>query len=147
MKPSFTTSILVLLVHLSVGAQIITTDPVIPFAGKPVTIYYDATEGTRGLMVYTGDVYAHTGVLTHKSSGGTDWKYVKTGWGENTPETKLTRKSANLYSLQITPTICEYYGAPESDTITHMAFVFRNGDCSKEGKDVGGADIFVEVFP
>ncbi len=126
--------------------QIITTEPALPLADKAVTIYYDATEGTAGLEDYTGDVYAHTGVLTLESSGSTDWKYVKTDWCENTPETKLSRVSANLYSLDISPSIIEYYGVSDGVEITHLAFVFRNSDGSLQGKDDGGTDIFVEVF-
>ncbi len=127
-------------------SQLVTTTPQIPVADQPVTIYFDATEGTGGLKDYTGDVYAHTGVITDQSTGGSDWKYVKTNWGENTPETKMTRVSANLYSLEISPNIRDYYGVPQSETITHMAFVFRSFDNSREGKDTGAKDIFVEVF-
>jgi len=135
-----------ILISFSLKAQIITTDPTLPTADNAVVVYYDASLGTGGLMDYTGDVYAHTGVLTTSSTGGTDWKHVKTNWGENTLDTRLTRESANLYSLQITPSIREYYGVPASDTITHLAFVFRSEDTSLEGKADGGADIFVEVF-
>ncbi len=135
-----------LIISIPIQAQIITTDPALPMAGDGVNIQYDATGGTAGLEGYTGDVYAHTGVLTDKSSGGADWKYVKTDWGVNNAATKLTRLSANLYSLDIGPSIREYYGVPETETITHMAFVFRSSDSSLEGKDEGGSDIFVEVF-
>lgn len=135
-----------LLVFPDSGAQIITTDPAIPVAGEPVTITYDATLGSAGLKDYTGDVYAHTGVLTDKSSGGSDWRYVKTDWGENSADTKLTRVADNLYTLEITPAVRDYYGVPQSETITHMAFVFRSSDSSKEGKGDGGGDIFVKVF-
>ncbi|MEN8201705.1 MAG: alpha-amylase family glycosyl hydrolase [Bacteroidota bacterium] len=134
------------LISVSLQAQIVTTDPALSVASQPVTIYYDASQGTGGLKDFTGDVYAHTGVLTTNSTGVTDWKYVKTNWGENTAATKLTRVSANLYSLQITPGIRDYYGVPAFETITHMAFVFRSADSSLEGKDSGGSDIFVEVF-
>jgi 1,4-alpha-glucan branching enzyme len=131
---------------VAMDAQIIVTDPLLPTPDQQVTIYFDATLGTGGLMNYSGDVYAHTGVLIQSSTSDSDWKYVKTDWGENTPETRLTRESTNLYSLQITPSIREYYGVPTSDTITHLAFVFRSGDASLEGKDTGGKDIFAEVF-
>ena len=141
-------SALVLLLGLTSGlnGQIVTSDPALPVAGEAVIIYYDASLGTAGLEGFTGDVYAHTGVLTNLSSSGSDWRYVKTDWGENTPETKMTRIEANLYSLSIGPSIKEYYGVPAHETITHLAFVFRSSDSSKEGKDDGGADIFVEVF-
>ena len=83
-------------VTLLATAQVITSEPDLPTAGQPVTIFFDATRGTAGLKDYTGDVYAHTGVLTSESTGPDDWKYVKTNWGVNTAETKLTREPANL---------------------------------------------------
>jgi glycosidase len=126
-------------------SQIITTDPAIPVATESITVYYDATLGTGGLKDFTGEVYAHTGVLTENSSNNQDWKYAPT-WGDNSAKYKMTRLEANLYSLEITPSIREYYGVPESETITHMAFVFRSADNSKQGKADGGADIFVEVY-
>ncbi len=128
-------------------AQIITTEPSLPLAEEAVIIYYDATLGSAGLEGFTGDIYAHTGVLSSESSGTEDWQYVKTEWCENTDETKLTRISENLYSLEISSSIREYYGVPEEELITHMAMVFRNSDGSKEGKGDGGSDILVEVFP
>ena len=131
----------------SLFSQIIKTDPGIPVAGSAVTITFDAALGNGGLKDFTGDVYAHTGVLTDLSTGGSDWKYVKTAWGENTPDTKLTRISANTYTLEIGPSIREYYGVPVWETITHMAFVFRSADSQLEGKEEGNKDIFVEVFP
>ena len=129
-----------------VKAQIISSDPELPVPGAAVTIFFDATKGTAGLEGFTGDVYAHTGVITNNSADMGDWKYVLTDWGVNTPETKLTRESANLYSLEIGPSIREYYGVPAQDTIRYMAFVFRSADSSREGKNDGGKDIFVEVF-
>ena len=148
MKLPFTRSLFFLFFFWSTlsSAQIITTDPALPTPALPVTVYYDATLGTAGLKDYSGDVYAHTGVLTDQSTGSGDWKYVKTDWGVNTPETKMTRESANLYSLEIGPSIRAYYGVPAGETITHLAFVFRSADSSREGKDSGGADIFAEVF-
>ena len=148
MKPSRTRLLFFLFLFGSSlsSAQIITTDPALPTPGQPVTVYYDATLGTAGLKDYSGDVYAHTGVLTDQSTGSGDWKYVKTAWGVNTPETKMTRESANLYSLEIGPSVRAYYGVPSGETITHLAFVFRSADSSREGKDDGGTDIFAEVF-
>jgi glycosidase len=69
-----------------------------------------------------------------------------TDWGVNSTATKLTRISTDYYSLEIDPSIREYYGVPQMETITHMAFVFRSSDSQLEGKDEGGSDILVEVF-
>jgi len=142
----FPAILLFLLAFNAVNAQVVTTDPAFPSASKAVTIYFNATEGSGGLADYAGDVYAHTGVITDKSTSGTDWKYVKTNWGQNTAETKLTRESANLYSLVIGPSIREYYGVPATDTIKNMAFVFRSSDNTLEGKAIGGDDILVPLY-
>ena len=146
---------LILLVFLMIAAsavtQVVTSDPGVPLANKAVTIYFNAAEGSGGLAGYTGDVYAHTGVRTNKSSGPTDWKFVKTDWGENTEDTRLIRISDDYYKLEITPDILSYYGVTEGDTVTHLAFVFRSGTQKPgggfyEGKGEGNTDIFLEVF-
>ncbi|MDX1670823.1 MAG: alpha-amylase family glycosyl hydrolase, partial [Balneolaceae bacterium] len=139
-------TVLLCAVTQTMNAQIVTTDPEFPVAGEAVTIFFDATQGTGGLKDHQGDVYAHTGVITEFSSDGSDWRYVVADWGENIPKIKMERLETNLYKLEITPSIREYYGVPSGEEITHMAFVFRNSDGSKEGKAEGGQDIFVEVF-
>ncbi len=131
-------------------AQLITTVPAFPEHNKPLTVYFDASEGSAGLAGYTGDVYAHTGVITDKSTSGSDWKYVKTNWGQNTSETKLTRISTDYYKLVITPDIRTYYGVPTTDTILKMAFVFRSANKVNgswlEGKTKDFSDIYITVF-
>jgi len=52
---------------------------------------------------------------------------------------------ANTYTLTISPSIRTFYGVPESETIQKMAFVFRNGNASRTGRDVGGGDIYYNV--
>ncbi|WP_439184101.1 alpha-amylase family glycosyl hydrolase [Carboxylicivirga taeanensis] len=125
-------------------AQVVTTDPAIPVLSKPVTITFHADQGTQGLMDYEGDVYAHTGVITNQSASGSDWKYAPS-WGDNNAKYKMERVSANQYTLTISPNIRDYYGVPASEDIKQMAFVFRSADNTKEGKDTGNKDIFVDV--
>jgi len=127
-------------------AQLITTDPPFPASDDLVVVTFDATEGNGGLAGYNGDVYAHTGVITSQSTSGSDWKYVKSGWGQNTPETKLTRMDNDLYALTITPNIRDYYGVPQNETILQMAFVFRSEDTQLTGRESDGGDIFVAVY-
>ena len=124
----------------------ITTNPALPNDNKAVTITFDATQGTAGLMNYTGDIYAHAGVITDKSTSTADWKYVIANWTTNLPKAKLTRVATNIYTLEISPDIRSFYGVPSGETIKQMAFVFRSADGSKEGKASGGKDIFVTVF-
>ncbi len=126
-------------------AQVISSLPIFPVAQDSVEVIFDANEGTKGLSGYSGDVYVHTGVITEDSSSPTDWRYVKTNWGENIPETKLTRVDGDLYQLLITPNIRDYYGVPDTEKIIKMAFVFRSTDSALEGKGDGGSDIYIDL--
>ena len=93
---------------------------------------------------FKGELYAHTGVLTDKSTSNGDWKYVLSDWGQNIAECKLVNKGDNIWHYTIKGGVHAWYGVPETETVTHIAFVFRSADCSIEVKD-NGADIFVEL--
>lgn len=124
----------------------VTSNPALPNENKPVTITFDASQGTAGLKDYPGEIYAHTGVITDKSTSPSDWKYVIAGWTINIPKAQLTRVTTNTYTLEISPDIRSFYGVPSGETIKQIAFVFRSKDGSKEGKATGGKDIFVTIF-
>ncbi|PHI18140.1 hypothetical protein CEQ90_19535 [Lewinellaceae bacterium SD302] len=128
-------------------AQLIVTDPVVPQVDQPVTITFDATQGTGGLADCDCDVYLHTGVITDQSSGPSDWKYVPTTWGVANPDWQLTPVPGepNLYTYTYGPSISGYFNVPGGENIEQIAFVFRNADGSLEGKGAGGSDIFVDV--
>ena len=127
-------------------SQVVTTNPAFPVENGPVTLYFHSDQGDGGLADYNGDIYAHTGVITENSNSGSDWKYVIAGWSENTDKAKLTKISDNLYSLEIQPTIREFYGVPANEQILQMAFVFRSSDGSQTGRDTGGLDVFTDVY-
>lgn len=126
-------------------AQLITVTPPFPSDQDAVVVTFNAALGNGGLEGFTGDVYAHTGVITNNSSSGSDWKYVKAGWNENIPECKMTNLGNNLWELGLSPSIRDYYGVPEGETILQLAFVFRSADGSLEGKTESGGDIFYDV--
>jgi glycosidase len=131
-------------------AQVVTTDPPYPLVDQPVTVIFDATQGDGGLAGFTGDIYAHTGLITEFSGSGSDWKYVKADWGVNIPDCKMTKIGTDLYELEITPDIIDYYGAPGTEKILQMAFVFRSatqvGGQWVTGRMDDGGDIFIDVF-
>jgi glycosidase len=133
-----------------VNAQLVWTSPAFPVEGSPVTVNFDAAQGSKGLINYTGEVYAHTGVITDQSTSSSDWKYVKSDWGENIPATHLTRITTNTYQLVIDTNIRDYYGVPQNEKILQMAFVFRSdvqvGGNWLEGKTETGGDIFINVY-
>ena len=109
---------------------------------EDVTIILNG-KGTA-LENFTGDVYAHTGVLTEDSTSSADWKYVKAEWKQNTPECKLAKHKNNLWTLTIKGGPYAFYNVPSTDKITALAFVFRSADGKKEVKD-NGKDIFIET--
>lgn len=122
-----------------VQAQVVTTSPVIPTASNTITITFDAT-GTE-LDGYTGNVYAHTGVITTASTSNTDWKHVIGSWGNNTTQPQLTRTGANTYQLIITPDIPTFYNSG-SDVVTDIAVVFRNSAGNAQSRP----DIFIPIY-
>lgn len=147
MHKSLLVTLLTLLFTLGLHAQV-TSDPTpLQEDSKGVVIFFHADEGNKGLagQPASAQIYAHTGVITSKSNGGSDWKYAPT-WGENTPKYKLEYVSENLWRLYIGD-IRKYYGVTDpEETIKQLTFVFRNADCSKEGKAEGNKDIFLNVY-
>lgn len=128
------------------NGQVITTDPLFPTESDSVRIIVNAAEGNRGLAGFTGEIWAHTGVLTDKSTTPGDWKYVIAGWSENTDKAKLTSLGDDLWEMNITPNIREFYGVPVGEKIEKLAFVFRNSNGSITGRDTDGGDIYTQVY-
>ncbi len=134
--------ILLILLPLYSQAQIISTNPAFLTDDISAEIIFDATN--TGLDNYENDdVYAHTGVITDKSASDNDWKYAPI-WLDNNPKYKLSPLGNNKWKLDITPDIRTYYNVPTDEKILKLAFVFRNNDGSKEGKD-NGKNIYADV--
>ncbi|WP_207434358.1 alpha-amylase family glycosyl hydrolase [Sabulibacter ruber] len=137
--------LLALLLVQAVEAQVVTWTPSFPVDNEPITITFDATKGTGGLANHSGPVYAHTGVLTNLSVSDSDWRYVKAPWSTNVPEALMESLGNNRYHITLTPRT--YYNVPASEEIKAVMFVFRSADGNKQGKDTGGKDIKVDVYP
>jgi 1,4-alpha-glucan branching enzyme len=138
-----------LLFPFTVFSQLITTSPEFPNSTEKLTIYFDATQGNRGLMNCNCDVFFHAGVITDKSSSSSDWKYVKTTWGIANNAWKMTPVSGkpNVYSFTFEPSLISYFGVPANEIIKQLALVFRNSNGSLAGRAANGGDIFVAIFP
>ena len=123
---------------------LISTDPA--FVTEAMTEDVTVILNTAGTAAdgFTGELYAHTGVLTTDSATTGDWKHVLAEWGNNVPECKLERVDDNLWHYVIKGGPRAWYGVEEGETITHIAFVFRSADNKIEVKD-NGADIFIEL--
>lgn len=123
-------------VSLLAKAQVVTTDPEFPTATDAVTVTFDATGSA--LEGYTGDLYVHTGVTI---DGVGRWQNVIGTWGNNDTQPQLTRTSTDMYSLEISSSINEYYGVETGDKVTELCFVFRSADGNTQT-----SDIFVDVY-
>ncbi len=129
---------------MATGA-VIWTVPAFPTKFDDVTVYFDATQGNGALAGFTGDVYAHTGVITNASVNGNDWKHVIGNWGTADARVKMTREESNIYSISYN--ITNFYGIPAPEDVLKMAFVFRNVTGSIVGRNADGSDIFTNVAP
>jgi len=127
--------------------QVVTTTPSFVTEADNCVLTFDATQGDKGLSGFTGELWAHIGVITNLSTSSSDWKYVKSAWAVNIDATKLTYISANKWQLTLSPNLRSYFGITNAaETIQKIALVIRNTDGTKTGRDVGGADILLPVY-
>ena len=137
---------LLVLCSMWAWSQVVYTEPVVvQQSSTGIVVYFNAAEGNKGLAGYTGDVYAHTGVVTNESTNDSDWKHAPSNWGDNSAKYKLENAGTDLWKLNIGD-LKTYYGLNAGETVKRMAFVFRSGDCSREGKTASGGDIFIDVY-
>lgn len=116
--------------------QMITTDPALPYANEAVTVYFNAV-GTA-LEGNSGELYTHTGVTVN----GAQWQNVIGTWGNNEAQPQLTNIGTDLYELEITPSIYEFYDVESTNDISEVCMVIRSADASAQTDP----DIFIEVF-
>lgn len=143
MKSLFALLLCLILGIAEINAQVTSIPTPLQEYSENVVIYYDASQGNGGLkgLKPPTKIYAHTGVTT---SNGT-WQYIVAPWGQNLDKCELTYVSENLWQLYIGD-IRTFYGISDpSVTVKQLDFVFRTADGSKEGKTVGGGDIFLDV--
>lgn len=115
----------------------ITTTPALPVESQSVTITFNTSEESR-LGYYTGDLYAHTGVIIE---GDDSWQYVIGSWNNNDTQPQLNHLGDGIYELEIGPDIRSFYSVPEGDRVVRLAFVFRTEDSNQQTND-----LFVDVY-
>ena len=101
-----------------------------PEETNSATLLFDST-GTP-LENYSGTIYAHTGATINDT---THWVNVIGDWGNNTNQPALTLVSGNVYSLDLTPTIRDFYSNP-TGTITAIDIVLRADVGSPQSADL-----------
>lgn len=127
----------------ALAAQIITTEPVFPTEDAPLTIVYDASEDPRGeLEGYSGNLYAHTGVIiSEEDQDSGSWQYVIGTWGDNNAQPQFTSLGNDRWELEI-DNIRDFYDIPESvDQIYQIAMVIRSSDGNSQTDD-----LFIDLY-
>ncbi|MDW8393773.1 MAG: glycoside hydrolase family 31 protein [Chitinophagales bacterium] len=125
------------------AGQILQVTPSFPTTDDSVTIIFNAQLGDGGLAGYTGNVYAHTGVITDASQHPSDWKHVVAPWGSTDPKVLMESLGGDLYRIRFH--IRSYYGIAPEEKVCSLAFVFRNASGNLSGREADGSDIFYPV--
>jgi len=135
--------LLSMFISINIFSQVVISIPEFATESDSIIIVFDATKGDQGLLGYSSDVYAHTGVNTNFGN----WKHVIESWGNDATQPKLTRIGTNLYELVIGHPREFYNVTNASEKIKELAFVFRgSGGSGATGRDVGGNDIFLPIY-
>ncbi|MBQ7812730.1 MAG: alpha-amylase [Bacteroidales bacterium] len=102
------------------------SDPETPDADSPCTLYF---RPERGSSLYgETELYAHIGI--------NEWANVQADWGQNTDKCKFQpTEESNLFKLEISPSIREWFGSKESE-VFRIAVVVRNADGSAQTSDL-----------
>lgn len=131
-----------------VNGQVVTTTPVtVTKNSSNIVITLHADGGNKGLMGTASStaIYAHTGVITNKSTSSSDWKHA-TDWNSPKEQHRMKYVSANTWTLTI-PDIRQFYGITDAtETVEKLCFVFHT-KAGKEAKTAAGGDIFVPIYP
>lgn len=125
--------------------QIVWTEPAFPTQDDIVTLYYDATQG-NGEVAGVQPLYCHTGVITSLSADESDWQHVQGNWGTADPNVLMDYEGDNIYTFDFNgETLASFYGLLAEETITSLAFVFRNQSGTLVGREADGGDIYYAI--
>lgn len=100
-------------------------------ADKELTIRYKAPSSSK-LYNYTGDVYAHIGVISEGI-----WQFVPAEWNENLPKCKmsLVKGEQSTWSITLSPSVREWFGSEETPVNT-LGIVVRSVYGDRQSTDL-----------
>lgn len=122
-----------------------TTDKYFPTSEETLKIIFDPSKGNKALAGFGGDVYIYAGVITDKSTGAKDWKYLKSN-SFTIPDAavKMTRQVSGIYTFDLIPR--SFFGVPIDEKILKIALLFRNADGSTVCRNEDGSDIYLPLY-
>jgi glycosidase len=111
--------------------QMISLTPSDAGADDAASITFNAAEG-NGDLVGAAKVYIHHGVVLDEPTG-TTWSNVIGNWGQDDGVGEMTNVGTDLWEIELTPSIREYFGVDEGTDIFRISAVFRSADGSAKG--------------
>ena len=101
-----------------------------PQADQACVLYYKAG-GTYPFSGYTDELYAHIGVVSH------EWTHVQADWNTNLEKCRfIPTEERDVWKLNISPSIRQWFGAPADEVISKIGVVVRNADGTKQTVDL-----------
>ncbi len=104
-------------------------------ADESLTITFKAA-ASSALYGFSGDLYLHTGVITDGA-----WFYVPAEWSENLAKCKFEVVESNVWEIELTPSIRDWFGSGES-AVEQLGVIIRSADGTLKGLE---QDYFVDV--
>lgn len=127
------------------ASGLISTSVDFPGAETTFTLTFDASRGNAGLNNFSGDVYIYTGLITDKSTGTTDWKYIKSPtFNTPDPATKMSSAGSGKYQISLNPRA--FYNVPAGEKILKMVMLFRSADGNKVARNSDQTDIYLPLY-
>ncbi len=106
------------------------TDYGTPKADEPCVLYYKAG-GEYPFSGFTAPLYMHIGIVAH------EWMHVQADWTTNLEKCRLIpTDTLDVWKLEITPTIRQWFDAAADEVINKIGVVVRNADGTKQTKDL-----------
>ena len=133
--------VLVSIMSFNLANAQVTTNPVCFNFEEPLTIIYNASQGTTALEGAT-KVYMHAGVITDSESG-TSWQHVVGNWANDDGIGQMTKVVGEVDKWELTLDPRTYFSVPSNETIYRIGMVYRSADGSQEGKSDSNEDIFL----
>ena len=105
-------------------------DPAKPSQNDHAVLHFNATKD-GGKLKDQNEVWVYIGLITSKSTGDKDWKHVQaTHWNSLDDKCRMTKDASNpnLYTLDFTHSIAEWFGMFSDEKASKIAVIFRTKD-------------------
>ena len=102
------------------------TVPAQPAQNQAVTLYFNRAYKSDSKLKTTNDIYIWTGLT--KQGDNSTWYGAPGNWGSPGDKYKLKQSADNpdIFYLEFTPTLQDWFGQSEDDRFVNLAVIFRD---------------------